>query len=206
MTPATCDWASLRSHQSALDLLAHRPESLHLLAQARDLVVEPCCARLGDVARLAVGPIQCREVTADARLDLRQPGLDLRAPSERDETAGAVMGWSAKESADVLSPVHRFARARGPCRRGWRLPTQSCRTLWGQPGERQSVVCALRPCVPSRTSTAPTVEHTRLKPLSPPQRPDPAAQRSSDPVPLSFLESVTLCGVGAALRSTDEGS
>ncbi|WP_414739708.1 IS630 transposase-related protein [Methylorubrum extorquens] len=40
----------------------------------------------------------------------------------------------------------------------------------------------------------------------PPQRPDPAAQRSSDPAPLSFLESVTLCGVGAALRSTDEGS
>jgi len=60
-----------------LDLPASRPENLHLLAQARDLLPEPRRARLGDVARLAVGPVQRRKITADARLDLRQARLDL---------------------------------------------------------------------------------------------------------------------------------
>jgi hypothetical protein len=60
-----------------LDLLFHRLQGLHLLAQAGDLVLDAGGLGLGDVAVFAVGPIQGRKVARDAGVDLVQALGDL---------------------------------------------------------------------------------------------------------------------------------
>ncbi len=60
-----------------LDLLLHRLQGLHLLAQAGDLVLDAGGPGLGDVAVFAVSPVQGRQVARDAGVDLLQALGDL---------------------------------------------------------------------------------------------------------------------------------
>jgi hypothetical protein len=67
--------ASARSGIGPRDLLVgrvpnrllHLLKCLHLPTQTGDLVLDPCCLGFGDIALLAVGPVQRRQITTPAR-------------------------------------------------------------------------------------------------------------------------------------------
>jgi len=63
--------------RGVLDRLLHHLQSLHLLTQAGNLLLQPDRLGLGDIALFAVGPVQCPQVTRDAGLDLFHPSGDL---------------------------------------------------------------------------------------------------------------------------------
>src|SRR4051794_26624710 len=60
-----------------LNPLLHHLQSLHLSAQAGNLLLQPARLGLGDFALFAVGLVQRPQVTRDAGVDLLHPPGDL---------------------------------------------------------------------------------------------------------------------------------
>ena len=60
-----------------LHRLLHRLQRLHLPAQTGDFILDAGGLGLGEVALVAVGPVQGRQVARDAGVDLLDPLGDL---------------------------------------------------------------------------------------------------------------------------------
>jgi hypothetical protein len=78
-----------------LNLLRHLLQGLHLATQAGNLLLQPAGLGLGDIALFAVGPVQCRQVTRDAGVDLPADGpgqLPAQRPYRTRTGVAAVSG------------------------------------------------------------------------------------------------------------------